>query len=184
MTEMLSMKCSYMHTCHFISLNNLSSSNHHDRTIISRLLIFCLYPYLAVIRTPQDRITKCHLESLSFPQRMQHIQDALPGAFAEQRRPDISTTRQVACAFREIQMIDSPFLRNLTSYSRQFVGFQKEYVQIAMRIFIQRLIDLQSPALDAILTTFREKGFSLFRRQSSNPLLKSLEPIRQFHVIP
>lgn|GEM_PF-6497565 len=73
---------------------------------------------------------------------MQDVKNALLGAFAEYRRRDITLFVQTTSAFREIQMIDSPFLRNLTSYSRQFVGFQKEYVQIAMRIFIQRLIDL------------------------------------------
>lgn len=43
-------------------------------------------PHLAVLAAAEDGFADCYAESFVVPQGVQDMKDALPGAFAEQRR--------------------------------------------------------------------------------------------------
>ena len=108
---------------------------------------------------------------------MQHINDALPGAFAEQRCRDIAPLVQFTCTFQKIQVINSVFLYRFTSYAALFIGYGEKPVKVSGRLFIQVFINLKRAALYTVPAALAEESLSLLFRQFGDTFLKAFEPI-------
>lgn len=81
-----------------------------------------------------------------------------------------------AGAFHEIQMPDGAFFDDFGFYGGQFACICEKLVQIALRVFVQFPVNLQSSAFHAIFAALGKECFPLLFRQPGNSIFKSLEP--------
>lgn len=82
---------------------------------------------------------------------------------------------------QEEKVVDTPFLNDFALYSRQFVGFDEESVQVALGVGIEFPVDFNRATVHAVSAAFREEVGPLLLRELFQALLKAFKPIRQFH---
>ena len=82
-----------------------------------------------------------------------------------------------AGAFHEIQMPCKAFFDDFRFYIGQVACLCEKLVQVAVLVFVQLPVNLQSPAVYAIFAALGKECFPLFFRQPGNSIFKSLESL-------